>query len=202
MEPVPQPNVRTSTPTLGESSGAAIRRKDEPVLYTVGHGTLEAAQFAALLRSRDVTHVVDVRSAPGSRHNPQFRRATMEQWLPTGYGISYRWEPDLGGFRRPAKDSENLGLRNAGFRGYADYMRTPAFCTALDGLLTGAARQPTVIMCSESVWWRCHRRLIADAATLRYEWRVSHLMHDGRAPSHVLTAPARLKDGFVTYPSA
>ena len=171
------------------------------MLYTIGHGTLEAVRFAGLLASRDVTHVVDVRSAPGSHHNPQFGRSAMEQWLPNEHDIAYRWEPDLGGFRRAAKDSQNQGLRNASFRGYADYMQTSAFGAALDAVLTEASAKRTVIMCSESVWWRCHRRLIADAATLLYEWSVLHLMHDGRASSHVVTVPARREDGLVAYPS-
>lgn len=176
-------------------------RGEGSVFYTIGHGTLEAVRFAGLLASRDVTHVIDVRSAPGSQHNPQFGRSTMEQWLPTEYDIAYRWEPDLGGFRRAAKDSQNQGLRNASFRGYADYMQTPAFGAALDDVLAEASTELTVIMCSESVWWRCHRRLIADAATLLYAWSVLHLMHDGSVSSHVVTAPAREMDGLIAYPS-
>jgi uncharacterized protein (DUF488 family) len=173
-------------------------RNGEIVLYTVGHGTLEAERFARLLTSPEISHLVDVRSVPGSRHNPQFGRWEMDEWLPA-YGIAYRWEPDLGGFRRASKDSTNTGLRHPAFRGYADYMQTSTFRAALDRLLAEAARSPTVIMCSETVWWRCHRRLIADAATLLAHIDVVHLMHDGKAQSHVVTAPARLEEGTVVY---
>ena len=135
---------------------------------------------------------------PGSRHNRQFGRESMEKWLPT-FDIAYRWEPDLGGFRRASKGSANTGLRHPAFRGYADHMQTPTFRAALDRLLAEAARSPTVIMCSETVWWRCHRRLIADATTLLGGVDVLHLMHDGKARPHVVTAPARLEDGSVVY---
>ena len=168
-------------------------------LYTVGHGTIEAAPFARLLTPPEISHLVDVRSVPGSRRNPQFGQRAMEEWLPA-YGIAYRWEPDLGGFRRASKVSANTGLRHPAFRGYADYMQTPTFRAALDRLIAEAARSPTVIMCSEAVWWRCHRRLIADAATLLAGIDVLHLMHDGKAQPHVVTAPARVENGSVLYP--
>lgn len=173
---------------------------NRPVLYTVGHGTLEAERFAGLLTSSEISHLVDVRSVPGSRRNPRFGREAMEEWLPAS-GIEYRWEPDLGGFRRASKSSANTGLRHAAFRGYADHMQTPTFRTALDRLLAESARSSTVIMCSETLWWRCHRRLIADAVTLLAGVDVLHLMHDGKVRPHVVTAPARLEDGSVVYPS-
>ncbi len=168
------------------------------ILYTIGHGMLGTEPFAELLTLAGVSHLVDVRSVPKSRHNPQFGRTEMEGWLPDG--ISYRWDADLGGFRRAAKDSPNTGLRHPSFRGYADHMQTAAFHDAFDRLLAGSARSPTVIMCSESVWWRCHRRLIADAATLLGEVEVLHLMHDGTARPHQITPPAQVVDGDVTYP--
>jgi uncharacterized protein (DUF488 family) len=168
------------------------------VLYTIGHGTLEADRFAELLKSTGISHLVDVRSLPDSRHNPQFDRSAMEEWLPR-YGMAYRWEPHLGGFRRASKGSANTGLRHPAFRGYADYMQTPAFRAALVRLLAEAARSQTAIMCSETVWWRCHRRLIADAATLLGGIEVVHLMHDGKAQPHVVTSPARLEDGSLVY---
>ena len=173
-------------------------RNGATVLYTIGHGTLAAERFAELLTSSGILRLVDVRSAPGSRHNPQFDRSTMEEWLPT-YDITYRWEPDLGGFRRASKNSPNTGLRNPAFRGYADYMLSSAFRAALDRLLAEAARSPSAIMCSETVWWRCHRRLIADAATLQSGIDVVHLMHDGKARAHLVTESARLEDEAVAY---
>ncbi len=168
------------------------------MLYTIGHGTIAAERFIGLLEASGVGRLVDVRSVPGSRHNPQFGRSVMEQWLPGG-DISYRWEPELGGFRRALKESSNMGLRNASFRGYADYMETPAFRAALDRLLADASAWPTVVMCSETVWWRCHRRLLADAATLLAGVEVVHLMHDGNTRPHVVTECARVVRGTVRY---
>jgi uncharacterized protein (DUF488 family) len=124
----------------------------------------------------------------------------VSEWLPA-YGIASRWEPDLGGFRRASNSSANTGLRHPAFRGYADHMQTPTFRAALDRLLAEAARSSTVIMCSETLWWRCHRRLIADAAAFLAGIDVLHLMHDGKIQPHLVTASARLEDGFVVYPS-
>lgn len=169
------------------------------ILFTVGHGTLPAEEFAALLVAAGVVSLVDVRTAPGSRHNPQFGRVEMARWLPS-HGVAYRWEQDLGGFRKPLPDSANTGLRHPAFRGYADYMATPPFAAALSRVLDAAAERPTTVMCSESVWWRCHRRLVADAATLVHGVEVVHLMHDGARRPHELTDGATLRQGVVVYP--
>ncbi|MDP8976997.1 MAG: DUF488 domain-containing protein [Actinomycetota bacterium] len=152
-------------------------------LLTVGHGTLEAPQLAALLRAASVRLVVDVRRFPASRRHPHFRREAMAAWLPEA-GVDYRWEESLGGRRAAAPSSPNTGLRNAGFRGYADHMRTPAFRAALTRVLTEAAHRRTAVLCAESVWWRCHRRLVADAAALLHDAQVAHLHHDGRLHPH------------------
>jgi len=142
---------------------------------------------------------VDVRTAPGSRRNPQFNRADMGLWLPEA-GISYRWEPRLGGFRRPRDGSPNLALAHPSFRGYADYMLTEEFRSALGQVLEDARREPTAVMCAETLWWRCHRRLIADAATLAFEADVAHLAPGGKRGPHRLTEGARLAaDGQVIY---
>lgn len=116
-------------------------------------------------------------------------------------GLGYSWERDLGGFRRPTPDSVNLGLRHPSFRAYADYMATEAFAEAMRRLVEQAALQPTTVMCSESLWWRCHRRLIADAATLQMGLDVVHIGHDGRLSEHRLTDTARLDtgSGLVVY---
>ena len=151
-------------------------------MYTIGHGTLEAGQVADLLLASDVRQLVDVRRFPASRRNPQFARSRMDEWLHE-YGITYRWEPDLGGFRRPDTSSRNTGLRNLSFRGYADYMTSAAFQHALERLVSDARASRTAILCSETVWWRCHRRLIADALTLVVGIDVSHIAHDGRRQS-------------------
>jgi uncharacterized protein (DUF488 family) len=165
-------------------------------LLSVGHGTLEQDDLVALLRGAGVELVVDVRSFPGSRRNPQFGRETMEAWLPAA-GIDYRWERRLGGRRRPARDSPNVVLRHEGFRGYADHMATEPFRTALSEVL--AEPRSSVVLCSESVWWRCHRRLLADAATLLEGVAVDHLMHDGRLHRHTPTEGVRVDGDHLVY---
>src|SRR5207248_5646246 len=144
-------------------------------LLTVGHGTLEAHDFVALLRDADVARLIDVRTAPGSRRHPHFRREAMEDWLPEA-GVSYRWEPRLGGLRKPRADSPNVALRHSGFRAYADHMAEPAFAIALDAVLDEARHETTTVMCAESLWWKCHRRLIADFAVLVRQAGVEHLL--------------------------
>ncbi|HEX4218300.1 MAG TPA: DUF488 domain-containing protein [Acidimicrobiales bacterium] len=168
-------------------------------LLTVGHGTLEADELAELLREAGVEVLVDVRTAPGSRRLPHFNQADMKRWLPAA-GIAYDWERDLGGFRKTTPSSRNVALRNANFRGYGDYMETPPFWRALSRVLAEAARRQTVVMCSESLWWRCHRRLVADAAVLVKQFPVNHLMHNGTQTGHRVTEGARLTDdGLVRY---
>ena len=161
-----------------------------PLLVTVGHGTLHCDELVQLLEATGVQLVVDVRSAPGSRHHPQFGRAEMERWLPA-VGIGYRWEPDLGGFRRPVAGSVNTALRHPSCRGYADYTATDRFRTGLERLLDDARHRCTAVMCDESLWWRCHRRVIADAAALTEGAAVWHVGHDCRVPPHRLTEGAR-----------
>jgi len=167
-------------------------------LFTVGHGTLSSHELAALVEGAGIESLVDVRTAPGSRRHPQFARAEMERWVPAA-GVAYRWERALGGFRRPSPDSPNTALRHAGFRGYADYMRTAEFTEALEGVLQEAARRPVTVMCAESLWWRCHRRLISDAAVLVADVDVVHLGHDGRLTPHRITEGARVEGDHLVY---
>lgn len=170
-----------------------------PRLLTVGHGTMSAEELAELLTGAGVELVVDVRSAPGSRLHPQFGRGELEAWLPDA-GIGYRWEPDLGGFRRSSASSPNVALRHPSFRGYADYMAMDRFSHALEHVLDDASHQVVAAMCAETLWWRCHRRLIADAATLLFGTEVCHLDHDGRLSAHRLTDGVRLDDqGGLVY---
>jgi uncharacterized protein (DUF488 family) len=171
---------------------------DLPKLLTVGHGTLPAAALAELLLAAGVTAIVDVRTVPKSARHPQFRIEEMERWLPQA-GIAYRWEPALGGFRKSRPDSHNVALRHPSFRGYADYMETPQFSTALASLLAQTNEQRTAALCSESLWWRCHRRLIADAATVLHATDVLHLMHDGKLRPHILTQGVREAAGRLRY---
>ena len=167
-------------------------------LLTLGHGTASAGELAALLEGAGAERLVDVRTAPGSRRHPQFRRETMAGWLAEA-GVAYRWEPELGGFRKPAPDSVNHGLRHPAFRGYADYMLTPPFWAALDRLLAEAAGAPTVAMCSETLWWRCHRRLLADAAVLVRGAEVLHLDHRGGQERHRPTEGVRRDGDRLAY---
>lgn len=155
-------------------------------LITIGHGTLPQGDFATLLADAAVARIVDVRRYPASRRNPHFRREAMAGWLAAS-GVAYRWDPRLGGRRQPAEKSPHLGLRDEAFRGYAHHMQSEEFQAALDELLAEAAEATTAVMCAESVWWRCHRRLIADAAVLLHDVTVLHLFHDGRLAPHIPT---------------
>jgi uncharacterized protein (DUF488 family) len=166
-------------------------------MVTFGHGTAAQEEIAGLLRSAGVELVVDVRTAPGSRRNPHVSRAELERWLPE-HGIGYRWDKRLGGFRRPPPDSPDVFWREEMFRGYAAHMRTPEFVSAVDELLREDRDQ--AVMCSESVWWRCHRRMVADFLVLARDVPADHLMHDGRLVRHEPTPGARMReDGLLVY---
>ena len=171
-------------------------------LLTVGHGTLDREGLAALLTGAGVDLLVDVRRFPGSRHNPDVGTDALTAWLPEA-GIDYRWEERLGGRRRRDRTDDpdaDAWWRVEAFRAYAAHTRTPEFLAALDGLVADvAARDTTVVMCSESVWWRCHRRLVADAALLLRGLDVAHLGHDGRTIAHEPSAGARVVDGLLRY---
>ncbi len=167
-------------------------------IHTVGHGTLPADAFVALVAGAEIARVEDIRSFPGSRHNPQVGREELERWLPEA-GVGYSWMRDLGGRRKTVPGSRHVALRNDAFRGYADYMETPTFRASVEDLLTVAASEPTVVMCSESVWWRCHRRLLADHLVLVDDVDVIHLMHDGRLTPHALTEGVRVEDDHLVY---
>jgi uncharacterized protein (DUF488 family) len=167
-------------------------------LHTVGHGTLAADDLARLLREAGIELVVDIRTHPGSRRHPQFNRPAMEQWLPER-GLAYGWEPALGGRRTARPDSPHVALRVPAFRGYADHMESDEFGAALDGVLAEASKRSTAVMCAESVWWKCHRRLVADAAVLLRRERVLHLMHDGRVSEHAPMPAARVEGARLVY---
>lgn len=167
-------------------------------LFTIGHSTRPLEELVALLRENGVARLRDVRTVPRSRHNPQYDTDSLKRTLPAA-GIGYAHRPELGGLRKPRKDSANLGWKNDGFRGYADYMQTPAFERALTGLMTEAAEAPTAVMCAEALPWRCHRSLIADALSVRGV-EVRHIMGPGKAQAHALTAFAEVEGTQVTYP--
>lgn len=169
-----------------------------PTHCTVGHGTLDAPAFVALLTGAPIEVVVDVRRFPGSRRNPQFGSDQMVRWLADA-GLDYVWAEALGGRRKPSPGSVNTGLRNAQFQAYADHMATAEFHDGVAGLLDLAAARPVAVMCAESVWWRCHRRLLADHLVLVRGSDVDHLMHDGRRQPHPVTAGARPVGNVVVY---
>jgi uncharacterized protein (DUF488 family) len=178
---------------------AYVMAPESAPLLTFGHGTADRTALAALLRGADVAAVVDVRTAPGSRRNPDVGRDALAAWLPAA-GVGYRWERRLGGFRRPAPDSPDTFWRNDSFRGYAGHTRTPEFRDAMAELLAAVPGERTAVMCSESVWWRCHRRLIADHAVLVAGVPALHLAHDGRLTAHPPSPGARLRDdGLLVY---
>jgi uncharacterized protein (DUF488 family) len=169
------------------------------MLLTFGHGAASAQQLINLLRSAGVSVVVDVRTAPGSRRHPQVARAELERWLPEA-GLSYRWDKRLGGLRTPGPPSPDAALEAGSLRGYAAHMRSPAFWAAVDQVLTLAGAHGTAVMCAESLWWRCHRRMLADFVTAARGEQVRHLMHDGRLEEHQLSPGLRLRDdGLLVY---
>lgn len=174
-------------------------------LLTVGHGALHRAELGALLRGADVRTVVDVRRFPGSRRNPDVAREALASWLPEA-GIDYRWEEHLGGRRhlRRADDerSPDQWWQVDAFRAYAGHTRSADFVAALARVVEEARSVPVAVMCSESVWWRCHRRIIADVVALTTEVPVAHLMHDGATRRHEPSPGARRADDGVYWDGA
>lgn len=168
-------------------------------VWTIGHGTRSAEELVRLLTAHGVRLLADVRTVPRSRRNPQFNRETLPETLAAA-GLAYRHLAGLGGLRRARADSVNTAWRNASFRGYADYMATAAFAAALEELLALARAAPTAVMCAETVPWRCHRSLIADALLVRGV-EVRHILGAAADP-HRLTPFARVEDGRLTYPAA
>jgi uncharacterized protein (DUF488 family) len=168
-------------------------------LWTIGHSTRPIDEFLALLKAHDIQQLVDVRTVPKSRHNPQFNTDRLAKSLKKA-GLVYHHMPQLGGLRKAKKDSINTGWRNASFRGYADYMQTDQFVEALEELMAYGTDKSTAIMCAEAVPWRCHRSLIADALTSR-GWTVQDIMTEQRADPHRLTPFAKVSQGRVTYPA-
>ena len=169
-------------------------------LYTIGHSTRTTRELVELIRAHGVEQVVDVRTIPRSRHNPQFTRLALSRSLREAK-IGYRHLKALGGLRHARPDSINLGWRNASFRGYADYMQTGDFAAGLERLEQLAARRPTVNMCAEALPWRCHRSLIADALTVA-RWRVLHIQSRKTARPHKRTPFLRVRSGRLVYPRA
>ena len=175
------------------------RAASQTEILTIGHSTRDLGDFVGLLKSHEVTLLVDVRTIPRSKRNPQFNRETLPSSL-SQVGIGYRHFPALGGLRRARADSHNLAWRNLSFRGFADYMQTEEFEVAIGELVDLARSCRLAIMCAEAVPWRCHRSLIADALTVR-GLAVKHILSATNAKPHVLTEMARVRGTTVTYPA-
>jgi uncharacterized protein (DUF488 family) len=173
--------------------------KPASLIYTIGHSTHPLHVFIAMLLANEITHLLDVRTIPRSRRNPQFNQETLASAL-CASSIDYLHVPGLGGLRRARKDSINGGWRNASFRGYADYMQTADFAGNIKMVLAMAASGPCALMCAEAVPWRCHRSLIADALVLR-GLRVEHIMSIRERRTHVMTPWARTNGLEIVYPS-
>jgi uncharacterized protein (DUF488 family) len=167
-------------------------------VFTVGHSTRSLEALVGLLQAHNVKRLVDVRTIPRSRRNPQFNKETLPAALRAAR-IKYRHFPKLGGLRHARADSPNKAWRNASFRGFADYMQTPEFTAAIERLEELAKRERLAIMCAEAVPWRCHRSLIADALSVR-GFRVEHIMSGIRCQPHELTPWAKIRGTRITYP--
>lgn len=183
------------------SRATTIRKKREserPIIFTVGHSTRTQKEFIDLLRAHGVLLLVDIRTIPRSRHNPQFNGAELSRAL-RRVGIGYRHMAGLGGLRRSKADSVNTGWRNRSFRGYADYVQTREFQTAMRTLIGLANRHRVALMCAEAVPWRCHRTLVSDALLVR-SFRVEEIQSVRRTRPHALTPWARAEGTQITYP--
>ena len=199
-----QKGIKISEPGIKVKTGRRAGRKmpgaePSPTVLTIGHSTRTFEEFIGMLQAHGAACVVDVRSVPQSRHNPQFNKASLPASLKDA-GMGYVHMPGLGGLRHVKRDTLNLGWRNASFRGYADYMQTPEFEQSLDKLVQLANQDRIVLMCAEAVPWRCHRSLIADALLVR-GIRTEDIMSATRRQVHTLTPFAKVRDTAITYPT-
>jgi len=178
---------------------SATTTENMPTVMTIGHSTRSLVEFIGLLQEHAVSCVVDVRTVPRSRHNPQFNKTELPGALKEA-GLEYVHLPGLGGLRHVQRDSLNAGWQNASFRGYADYMQTPEFAQNIDALIQLAKPGRVALMCAEAVPWRCHRSLIADALLVR-GIRAEHIMSATRCQLHALTPFAKVQGSAITYPA-
>ena len=190
--------LRPSISTRGRTGRVQKTAAAAGTLYTIGHSTRDTNELLELLRAHGVEQLVDVRTIPRSRHNPQFNGDRLSHSLDQA-GIRYVPLKTLGGLRHARVDSVNLGWRNASFRGFADYMQTENFAAGLRRLEVLAARRPTAIMCAEAVPWRCHRSLIADALTVA-KWRVLHIQSRKTAVRHQCSPFLVVRSTRLLYP--
>ena len=174
-----------------------MKTKKPKTVWTIGHSTHILEEFVAMLHSFNIEHIVDIRSFPGSRKFPQFNKEALEVSLPQS-NIQYIHIKKLGGRRKVNPESKNTTWRHVAFRGYADYMETDSFAEGIKELIEIAQKQHTAYMCSEAVWWRCHRSMVSDYLKAN-GWNVQHIMQIGKSSEHPYTQPARVVDGELTY---
>lgn len=170
---------------------------ENKTIWTIGHSTRSLEEFTNMLQSFDIELVADIRSYPGSRKFPQFNKEALEISLPQN-DIQYIHIKDLGGRRKANLNSKNTGWHHVAFRSYADYMETDDFKNGIQQLEKIAIEKRTAYMCSEAVWWRCHRSMVSDYLKL-HGWKVMHIMAMGKATEHPYTAPARIVNGELNY---
>jgi len=170
---------------------------EQPLIWTIGHSTRSLEEFILMLQSCNIQVVADIRSFPGSRKFPHFNKEVLAETLP-GKEIQYVHIKDLGGRRKANPNSKNTGWRHIAFRSYADYMETETSRRVLKNLEKIASEKRTAFMCSEAVWWRCHRSMVADFLKL-HGWKVLHIMGIDKITEHAYTAPARVLNGELNY---
>jgi uncharacterized protein (DUF488 family) len=180
------------------SKADVLAKEPELTILTIGHSTRTLDEFVGMLEAYGVIIVVDVRTVPRSRHNPQFNKETLPTSLKK-YGIKYIHMPSIGGLRRPKHDSENLAWRNTSFRGYADYMQTKEFTDNLLKIVALARENRLALMCAEALPWRCHRSLISDALVVRHV-KVKHIISATSLINHQLNEMAHVEGTKITYP--
>ena len=174
-----------------------MREVNQKEIWTIGHSTRTLEHFVEMLLSFNIQMLVDIRSFPGSKRYPQFNKENLEQSIPQN-NIEYVHLKSLGGRRPVHKESKNTGWKHPAFRGYADYMETGDFKKGIAELETIAATQRTAYMCSEAVWWRCHRSMVSDYLKL-HGWVVHHIMETGKATEHTYTQPAKIVNDELSY---
>lgn len=172
-------------------------RTENKIIYTIGHSTRSLEEFIKLLKPFNIQLVADIRSFPGSKRFPQYNKQNLMQTLPQ-HGILYQHFPGLGGRRKPSKDSRNIAWKNEAFRGYADYMESDPFKMEIGQLEEIALYRIVAYMCSEAVWWRCHRSLVSDFLKCR-GWLVLHIMAENKAEEHPYTSAAKIVNGKLEY---
>jgi uncharacterized protein (DUF488 family) len=168
-----------------------------PTIFTIGHGARSIEAFVSLLTGAGIARLIDVRTAPASRKHPHFGKDALAQTLEQ-HGIEYAWCKELGGWRKPAPGSHHTALRSPGFRGYADHMETAEFRDVVAWLIETSRHTRTAVMCAESLWWRCHRRMLADALVAR-GCDVHHIVEGARLQPHRIHPAARLANDAVIY---